>query len=88
MSERDYSLMLAAGRETTINAGEYDRKRQRPAYSLTISSPFRHEIQEEQFLVPTADGHLWTWRVKNNSSWPAFIIVTIDGKLLRLDEQA
>jgi hypothetical protein len=87
MPTRDYSLVLPAGRETTPNAGDYDRERRQPSYALSISSPYPDEIDTEQILIPTADGHLWAWRVTNRSSWPAFIIVTAEGQLLRLDDQ-
>jgi hypothetical protein len=87
MPDRDYSLMLPAGRETTINAGEYDRERQQPSYTINISSPYQHQIQTEQFLVPTADSHIWAWRIKNRSAWPAFVIIKVDGRLLRLEDR-
>ena len=85
MPEADFTFVVKPERETTFSAGEYDRATGKPSYRLDLSVPehVRHYVEVEQFLLRTGDGYLWTWRIKNRSTYAVFGIVTVDGKLLK-----
>lgn len=83
--ELDYTFVLEPGQKTRFSAGTYDDKQRRPRYAIKVSvvPQARNQIEINQFLLKTGDDYSWSWDIKNDSSWPAFFIVTVDGKLLR-----
>jgi hypothetical protein len=83
--EPDCSFVLNPGQKKRCNAGFYDRENCKPHYELFVEVPehVRHQVETKQFLIKTGDGHLWIWDLNNESTWPAIITITSDGKLIR-----
>lgn len=81
----DYSFVLYPRTKKRCNAGTFDREKRQPSYELDVHVPkhVQHEVETKQFLIKTGDGYLWIWDIENNSSWPAFITVFADGKIVK-----
>jgi len=86
MTEQDYTFQLASGTSTRHSAGPYDQETNTPRYEIEISMPshVRHQIKVEQFLMGNEGSRIWVCDIKNNSTWPAFIMIKKDGVLLRI----
>ncbi len=86
MTEQNYTFQLAPGKSTRHPAGPYDQETHSPRYEIEISVPsyVRHQIEVKQFLMGKEGSRIWVWDIKNNSTYPAFVIIKKDGALLRI----
>ena len=80
----DYTFCLSPGSKTRYIVGLYDKDKHLPRYSIEISVPqhVRQSVESEQFLLEFGDGYHWAYDIRNNSTWPAYIIIKKDNVLV------
>ena len=85
MTECDYTFELFPGIKTRHVAGSYDQKKGTPRYTIDamVPSDAISLISISQFLMGKDGNRIWVWDIKNNSTWPAFIVVKKDGLLMK-----
>jgi hypothetical protein len=81
-NKKDCSFYLMPGQKTRHIAGSFDIKAAKPIFEIEVSVPthVRHQVEISQILLGTPEKCLWAWDIKNNSTWPAFVIIKKDGK--------
>lgn len=79
---KDYTFYLMPGGKTRYIAGPFDINTRLPHYEIEISVPthVRDQIEVNQFLLGTPENCQWAWDIKNNTSWPTFIIIRKNGE--------
>ncbi len=80
-NENDYSFCIMPGKKTRHIAGPFDVKTRKPHYEIDISIPAHvcEQVEINQILLGTPESCQLAWDIKNNSSWPAFVIIKKDG---------
>jgi len=80
--EKDYTFCLMPGAKTRYTAGRFDAVTRTPHYEIEINVPSHvsDQVRVSQFLLGTPENCQWAWDIKNNSTWPAFIIIKKDGQ--------
>jgi len=80
----EYSFILGPESKIRHIAGPFDVDARKPHYEIDISiANHVHElITIEQFLTGPENCQLG-WNIINKSSYPAFVIIKEDGKLLK-----
>lgn len=81
-NDKDCSFYLTPGKKTRHIAGPFDIKTHKPIYEIEVSVPnhVRNQVKISQILLGAPENCLWAWDIKNNSTWPAFVIIKKDGK--------
>lgn len=88
--KRDYTFCLMPGEKTRWIAGPFDAETRKPHYEIDISIPphVREQVEVNQFLSGTPENCQWAWEFKNNSAWPAFVIIKKDGEIVLVQESS
>lgn len=87
MNKKDYTFQLNQNSKFRYNAGSYDQESQTPKYKIDVSIPehVKNQIKIKQFLMGEKGDNLWVWDIENNSTYPAFISIKKDDRLVLND---
>jgi hypothetical protein len=53
-----------------------------PRYAFEVSAPdeqARRQVEDNSQIMGVAGRHFYMWDIKNGSSWPVFLTLTVDG---------
>jgi len=82
---KNYSYYIEPGNRMRQVAGPYDVETKKPHYTIQVECPshVRNQVKQNTFLIGNPDNCSWAWEVLNNSSWPVFVTVKKEGKILK-----
>lgn len=81
--ETIYTFCIMPGKKRRYIAGPYDVKTRLRRYHIEINVPkhVRDMVQLNQILLGTPESCQWAWDINNQSTYPALVIITEDGKV-------
>ncbi|WP_421556764.1 hypothetical protein [Pseudomonas kitaguniensis] len=78
----EHTIILLPGGRFRLNAGPYDLETSRPRYAVQVRARDEHEqskVEDNSLIMGPAGRHFYVWDVKNGSTWPVFLTLTVDG---------
>lgn len=80
--DNEHKICLPPGARFRRQAGPYDLESQSPRYSFQVSAPdeqAKRQVVDNSEVMGAPGRHFYVWDIKNNSTWPVFLTLTVDG---------
>lgn len=80
--KKEHKIILAPGSRYRRQAGPYNLDSGRPRYAFEVSAPdeqARRQVEDNSLIMGVPGSHFYVWDIKNGSSWPVFLTLTVDG---------
>lgn len=85
----DHKITLDPGARFRRHAGPYDLETRRPHYAVQVHAldeQARRQIEDNSQIMGVPGRHFYVWDIKNGSSWPVSLTLTVDGVPVGPDE--
>lgn len=80
--KNEQEIILAPGSRFRKQAGPYDLDTARPHYDVQINArdeQARRQVEDNSQIMGAPGRHFYVWDIKNGSTWPVFLTLTVDG---------
>lgn len=80
--KNENKITLHPGSRFRQQAGPYDLDTGRPRYAVQVLAPdeqARRQVEDNSLIMGTPGKHFYVWDIKNGSTWPVFLTLTVDG---------
>ena len=80
--ETQHKITLPPGGRLRRQAGPYDQATGSPRYSFQVLAPddqAKRQVVDNSEVMGAPGRHFYVWDIKNNSTWPVFLTLTVDG---------
>lgn len=80
--KNEHKITLSPGSQFRRQAGPYDLDTGRPRYAVEVSAPdeqARLQVEDNSQIMGVPGMHFYVWDIKNGSSRPVFLTLTVDG---------
>ncbi|MDH1657061.1 hypothetical protein N5E96_20455 [Pseudomonas mosselii] len=77
-----HTIRLDPGARFRLQAGPYDLDTGRPHYAVKVNAPddqTRHRVEDNSHIMGSPGQHFYVWDIKNASTFPVFLTLTVDG---------
>lgn len=78
----DHRITLDPGARFRRQAGPYNLETRSPQYGVQVCArdeQARRQVEDSSQIMGVPGGHFYVWDIKNGSSWPVFLTLTVDG---------
>lgn len=80
--KNEHKITLSPGSRFRRQAGPYDLDSGQPRYAVEVSAPDEHarrQVEDNSQIMGGPGRHFYVWDIKNGSSWPVLLTLTVDG---------
>ena len=84
--KNEQTITLSPGARFRRQAGQYDLDAGCPRYSVQVSAPdeqARRQVEDHSQIMGASGSHFYVWDIKNGSTRPVFLTLTVEGPKLR-----
>lgn len=81
-NKNEHKITLAPGSRFRRQAGPYNLDTGRPRYAVLVSAPdeqAQRQVEDNSQIMGSPGSHFYVWDIKNDSTWPVFLTLTVDG---------
>lgn len=80
--KNEHKITLSPGARFRRQAGPYDLETRRPQYAVQVCAAdeqSRRQVEDNSQIMGAPGRHFYVWDIKNGSTWPVSLILTVDG---------